>query len=108
MIEGKAVPKTFRVEACNMAVYILNRSFTKTMKGMTPLQAFSGKKPSATHFRVFGCDYFVHVPNANRTKWDAKSEKGIFLGYSEEAKGYRLYNPATKKISVSRDVVLSE
>ena len=31
-----------------------------------------------------------------------------FLGHSEEAKGYRLYNPLTKKVIVSRDVVFNE
>lgn len=29
-------------------------------------------------------------------------------GFSEESKGYRLYNPQTKKIVVSRDVVFEE
>ncbi|MCO5571668.1 hypothetical protein L7F22_025415 [Adiantum nelumboides] len=42
------------------------------------------------------------------TKWNAKSQKCIFLGYNEESKGYRLYNPTTKKIVISRDVVFAE
>ena len=32
----------------------------------------------------------------------------MLLGFSEESKGYRLYNPATKKIVVSKDVVFEE
>ena len=108
-MKGKGLPVTFWDEACNTVVYILNRSYTKAMKEMTSLQAFSDKKPLATtHFRIFGCECFVHVPDAHKTKWDPKSSKCIFLGYSEEAKGYRLYNTATKKVIVSRDVVFSE
>lgn len=32
----------------------------------------------------------------------------MLLGVSEESKAYRLYNPLTKKIVVSRDVVFEE
>ncbi|MCO5613004.1 hypothetical protein L7F22_067277 [Adiantum nelumboides] len=108
MIKSKGLPNIFWAEAVNTAVYILNRSYTKAVKDMTPLQAFSGKKPSLSHFKIFGSDCYVHMPDASRTKWDAKSQKCIFLGYSEESKGYRLYNPTTKKIVISRDAVFAE
>ena len=32
----------------------------------------------------------------------------MLLGVSEESKAYRLYDPATKRIVVSRDVVFEE
>jgi len=32
----------------------------------------------------------------------------MFIGYSEESKTYRLYNPKTKKLIVSRDVIFEE
>ena len=75
---------------------------------MTPPQAYFGKEPSASHSRILESDCFAHVPNANRTKWDSKSRKCIFLGYSDEAKGYHLFNPMTKKVLVSCDVVFVE
>ncbi|MCO5571443.1 hypothetical protein L7F22_025183 [Adiantum nelumboides] len=86
MIKAKGLPDSFWAEAINTTVYILNRSYTKAVKDMTHLQAFSGKKPSVSHFKFFGSDCYVHVPDASRTKWDAKSQKCIFLGYSEESK----------------------
>lgn len=39
---------------------------------------------------------------------DEKSEKTIFIGYSEKSKAYKLYNPITKKTIVSKDVVFEE
>ncbi|KAG6534299.1 hypothetical protein ZIOFF_008185 [Zingiber officinale] len=41
-------------------------------------------------------------------KFDDKSEKYIFIGYNERSKAYKLYNPKTKKIVISRDVLFDE
>jgi hypothetical protein len=57
---------------------------------------------------VFGCDAYVHVPKENRSKLDNKVEKCIFIGYKYGVKGYNLWNPETKKIVYSRDVVFRE
>ena len=108
MALGKGLPKSFWIEAVNTVVYILNQSFTKALTGKTPLKAYSSKKPSTSHFRTFGCECFVHVPNSTRKKLDPKSKKCIFMGYSQESKAYRLYDPEAKKIVVSRDVVFWE
>ena len=43
-----------------------------------------------------------------RKKLDDKAVKCIFVGYSSESKGYRLYHPQSKRILVSRDVVFVE
>ena len=43
-----------------------------------------------------------------RRKLDNRSQKCIFIGYSEESKAYRLYNPITKKYVISRDVLFKE
>ncbi|GBP24127.1 Retrovirus-related Pol polyprotein from transposon TNT 1-94 [Eumeta japonica] len=50
----------------------------------------------------------AHVPKIKRLKWNKKAEKYIHLGYAENTKGYRLYNPANKSIITSRDVVIME
>ena len=37
-----------------------------------------------------------------------REKKCIFLGVSDQSKAYKLYNPNTKKILVSRDVIFYE
>ena len=54
---------------------------------------------------MFGCRAFVHVLKDERSKLDNKTKQCIFLGYSNEEFGYRLWDSATKKIIKSRDVV---
>ena len=57
---------------------------------------------------MFRCWAFVHVPRDKQSKLDSKTKSCIFLGYSNEEFGYRLWDLATKKIIRSRDVVVFE
>ena len=78
------------------------------MKDQVPQQAWSGKCSNISHLRIFGCVAYAHVLEELRRKLDDRSQKCIFVGYSEESKAYRLYNPITKKYVISRDVVFKE
>ena len=65
-------------------------------------------KPNLRHLRVFGSIAYVHVPKEKRRKLDAKVKKCILVGYSDEQKVYKCYNPRTKQVHVSRDIVFDE
>ncbi|KAM1036954.1 hypothetical protein FF1_031869 [Malus domestica] len=54
------------------------------------------------------CLAHVHVYDSKRIKLDDKSKNCILLGVSEESKAYHLFNPASKKIVISRDVIFEE
>ena len=108
MLYEKQVPRNFWPEAVNWTVHVLNRCPTVAVKNKTPEEAWSDVKPSVEYFRVFGCVSHVHVPDRKRTKLDRKSTSCVLLGVSEESKAYRLYDPISHKIIVSRDVVFEE
>ena len=72
---------------------------------MTPHESFCGKKPDVSHFKIFGCKAFMHVSKEERKKWDSKTDKCIFIGYSILNKGY---DPKARIVHVSRDVLLQE
>ena len=108
MLSEKKIPKTFWPKAVNWTVHVLNRSPTLAVRNQTPEEAWSGIKPSVVYFRVFGCISHVHVPDSKRTKLDDKSLVCVLLGVSEESKAYRLYDPVSQRIIVSRDVVFEE
>lgn len=101
------LPKIFWAEAVSTVAYLINRSPTKG-HGRTPEEIWTGVKPDLSHLKVFGCKAFVHVPKKFRRKFDPKSTEMIFVGYSEETKGYRLIHPVTRRLTISRDVVFLE
>lgn len=90
------------------SAYIRNRCPTKLNGMKTPEELWSGKKPVVKHLRRIGCKAFVLNKRSNRSKFDAKSNEFIFIGYSEESKAYRLWKAGTKKIEKSRDVKFIE
>ena len=108
MIATKKVPKVFWTEAVRWTFYVFNRCPTVAVKNITPQEAWSGTKPSMEHFRVWGSLAHVHISDQKRTKLDDKSTPCVLIGVSEESKGYRLYNPKTKKVIKTRDVVFEE
>ena len=65
-------------------------------------QAFDGILQSIRIYR------YVHIPEVTRKKIDDKSFRCVFLGVSQESKAFRMYDPVSKKIVVSRDVVFEE
>ncbi|CAL2238396.1 unnamed protein product [Prunus armeniaca] len=102
------IPKSFWPEAVNWGIHILNRSPTFVVRDLTPEEAWSGRKPAVGYFKVFGCIAYARIPDEKMKKLDDKGEKCVFLGTSEVSKGYKLFNPLSKKIIISRDVVFDE
>jgi hypothetical protein len=104
MLEEKSMPRSYWAESVKTAVYIQNRIGDE----VSPYEQYFGMKPNLRHLRVFGSIEYVHIPKEKWKKLDAKAEKCILVGYSDEQKGYKCYNPQTKHACVSRHVVFDE
>jgi hypothetical protein len=91
-------------EATMTTIYVQNKSPHRILKDMTPEEAFSSKKPNVENLRIFGCSVYSHIPKDKRNKLEPSGKKGIFMGYSDSSKAYRIYIPEQHKIEVSRDV----
>ncbi|KAB2603956.1 retrovirus-related Pol polyprotein from transposon TNT 1-94 [Pyrus ussuriensis x Pyrus communis] len=108
MLYDRGMPYFLWAEAMHTAVYILNRCPTKALGNITPFEAYNGRKPGIAHLKNFGSLCYVHVPTELRQKLDAKSTKGVFVGYATCEKGYRVLDPICKKLILSRDIVFDE
>jgi hypothetical protein len=69
---------------------------------------FTGKKPEVSHLKIFGCPVFEHIPKEKITKLDPSVKKGIFVGYCEVSKAFRIYIPGYHHIEISRDITVDE
>ncbi|CAL5338710.1 unnamed protein product [Camellia sinensis] len=63
---------------------------------------------STLPLRLFGCTAFVHVHPHQRTKLDPRATKCVFLGYSPSQKGYKCYDPISRRLFLSLDVTFFE
>eukprot|EP00253_Pinus_taeda_P027502 PITA_27502 len=81
---------------------------SKVVKGKTPEEVWSGRKPKISHLKVFGSIAYVWIPAAKRSKLDSKSQKLMMTGYSDHHKAYKLIDISTGCLSFSRGVVFDE
>lgn len=106
MIQARNLPIFLWAEAVNTTVYVLNRVISSGTD-KTPFE-MTAKIPDVSHICVFGSDTFVHIDKQFRKKFDSKAVKMVLVGYQGDSTNYRLYNPRTKKVLVSRNVIFNE
>jgi len=83
-------------------VDIVNLTPSIPLEGAIPEEVWTDKKALYNHLKLFGCREFVHIPQDERAKLDAKTKECIYL---RSPIGYRLWDPINKKVVLSRDVV---
>lgn len=93
----------FWAEAANTAMHGLNCTGTSSVKGLTPYELWHGRKPDIRHLKIFGEEVYSHIPKAKRQKLDPKGQRGIFVRYEENVKGYRIWYPKEDVIKTARD-----
>ncbi|UYV61249.1 hypothetical protein LAZ67_1004106 [Cordylochernes scorpioides] len=86
-------------EAMNTYSYIKNR---------TPEELFTRKKPTIKHLKVFGCRAEYWIPKFKRYKFEKITKSGIFVGYSNKRKAFRICDPKNYAITETRDVSFIE
>ena len=102
LLHASGLPKNLWGEAARHVVWLLNRTSTKAVEGMTPYEATFGKKPNLKGVREWGEKVYVRVEKG--TKLGGRVREGRWLGMDEESKGARIYWPDTKAVSVERNI----
>ncbi|KAG2872996.1 hypothetical protein PC115_g24476 [Phytophthora cactorum] len=108
MLHHAKLDKCFWAEAAMTAINVKNRLPSPKIEHKTPFEIVYKSKPSVKHMRVFGCRTYILTPKEKRLKWDPKARAGIFLGYEEVSKAYRLYDIEAGQVVISRDVNFDE
>jgi hypothetical protein len=91
-----------------VAVYVQNRLSHSALGLKTPREMFTGKKLEVSHLKIFGCPVFIHILKEKRKKLEPSRKKGLFVGYCEVSKAFRIYIPGHRHIEINRDVTFDE
>ena len=108
------VPAALWAEVAHTSAYLLNRCITSALPGTTPYEAWHGIKPSYIHLRTLGCLAYAHSHPVTRNKKGGLGKLGpqatrcAMLGYSENAKAYRLWDFQAKKVIVTIHAAFEE
>ena len=99
MLHAK-VPPYLWPYAFRQAVFINNRLPTTILgKRTTPFIEMFHFIPDARHIRVFGCDAYALIHDGK--KHGPKAYKGLHLGQDDTSTGYLIYNPQTRRVSIT-------
>ena len=117
MVEGtcavlaeSGLPHSFWGEALLSFVDVWNRLPSNSTRGRslkaTPYELWHGSKPDFSHLRVWGCRAYAHVQHNKHDKLQWHMIKGVFIGYPEGYKGWRIWDG--KKVTICETVVFDE
>ena len=108
MLKEKQLSRELWGEAVSTVVYLLNRSSTHSLQGLTSYEIWTGCKPSIVHLRVFGSLVHVKCTKTPQKKLKDCSTPMVFIGYGVGSKAYRFFDPINRIVHASRDVVFEE
>jgi hypothetical protein len=101
MLHDAHLPIKLWEEAIETACYLRNRAPIGP-GGLTPEEAYSGKRPHIGHLRAYGCLAYAHIPVENRAnKLSDRAIRTCLVGYMPTSRQYKLYDPEKRRIIVS-------
>lgn len=106
MLSSSGLGKELWGEAVNTACHLMNKSPAIALNLDTPEHIWSGRTPSYSYLKSFGCLAYVHV---KQHKLELRALKCVMLGYQQGVKGYRLWciEKSSEGIVISRDVIFN-
>ena len=106
LLIASGLPRFLWEEAMKHTTWLQNRTPARALDGKIPYEMIHKKKPHLGGIQEFGAAAYVKDLKAG--KLDARAQLGRFLGYDTESKGYRIYWPGKRSVTVERNVVFNE
>ena len=106
LIESK-LPKSYWLQAVDTAVYVRNL-VKRDANDERSYEKIWGRKPKTEHLKVFGCLAYVQNRKGEKSKFDPKARKHVFLGYDSNSTAYLLQDIETRKLTRARNVIFNE
>lgn len=98
------LPISFLSECVLTTTYLINRMPLFALQDKTLYEILLKKRLIYDHLRSFQCLYYGHVNDKGRDKFASRFKPGVFVGYPNRQKGYKIYYLKSKRICVSWDI----
>ena len=108
MLIFSSTPLFLWADAVATACFTQNRSLVHPRFNKTPYELVNNRKPDISYLHVFGALCYPTNDREDLGKLKAKGDIGIFIGYSENSRAFRVYNRRTKKILETMNVKFDE
>ncbi|GJX88353.1 putative ribonuclease H-like domain-containing protein [Tanacetum coccineum] len=108
MLIFSRLPEFLWAEAVATTCFTQNWSIINTRHNKTPYELLRGRKPNVEFFHVFGSLCYPTNDRDDLGKMKPKADIGVFIGYSETSRGFRIYNQCTKRIMETIHVKFDE
>ncbi|XP_049414870.1 uncharacterized protein LOC125877656 [Solanum stenotomum] len=109
MLIDSGLPMNFWAEAINTTCNVTSKCLIRTVIKKTPYEFVNDRKPSIAHLKPFGCKCFVlNNGKDDLGKFDARSDEGVFVGYSSTSKAYIVFNKRTLCVEENMHVIFDE
>jgi Integrase core domain/GAG-pre-integrase domain len=95
------LPLSLFAEAVNYIFFTKNRNSTSALTNTTPYEVRFNKKPDLSRLRPFSCKAYVYDHSPKRKKLSPQAFEGIFIGYADSQKAYRIYIPEKRTVICS-------
>ena len=108
LLAHSRVPLSFWDAAFDTTVFLINRMPSSALNYRSPYKKLFHVAPDYTIMRSFGCACFPYIRPYNATKLSFRTIPCVVLGYGRNYKGYKCYDPVSKRIYMGRHVVFDE
>jgi hypothetical protein len=98
----------FWTEVVNTVCHATNHLYLHKLVKKTPYELFTGNKPNASYFRVFGRKCYVLQKRLKSSKFAPKVCEGFLLGYDSNSHAYRVFNNDSGCVETTCDTVFDE
>ncbi|MBW0472741.1 hypothetical protein O181_012456 [Austropuccinia psidii MF-1] len=103
LLKDSGLDPSLWAKAENTAVYLENLTPSKNIDFNAPFKKWFNREPSLKHLQPFGC-LAIALKQKLDSKFDEAGSQGIFLGYGETHRSYRIMDPGTGKVKIMHHV----
>ncbi|MBW0520374.1 hypothetical protein O181_060089 [Austropuccinia psidii MF-1] len=100
------LPMSWWGEAAATEAYLLNRTPSETLSIKMPFERFYNRKEGWENLHPFGCKVYININKQKvKSKLNPRAQEGVFLGYVEGHKNFKVFSSETGKLQITHDCI---